>query len=90
MPSCRFDSYSLADLKQLVVEHRCPQDTHADCPDYNNFSRFLNYAPSKEALIAKVGPRQLQQPGAKEVQNLKLEKLQGSARHCRSGGHWRP
>ena len=37
------------------MDHRCPEDTHADCPDYNNFSRFLNYAPSKEALIAKVG-----------------------------------
>ena len=53
---CSFDAYSLADLKQLVMEHRCPSDTHSDCPDYNNFSRFLNYAPPKQALIAKVIP----------------------------------
>ena len=51
---CRFDAYSLPDLKRIIMEHSCPGDTHADCPDYNTFSRFLNYAPPKDALIAKV------------------------------------
>ena len=42
------------DLKSLILLHLCPDQTHPDCPDFNNFSRFLNYDPPASRIVAKV------------------------------------
>ena len=51
---CRLDNFTLAELTYMIAEHQYPNNTHDEFLDHNNFSRFLNYVPSKDALLAKV------------------------------------
>ena len=43
------------DLLYMIQQHSCPEHSHRECPDFNGFSRFLNYNPPKASVIAKVG-----------------------------------
>ena len=32
----RLENFTVAEVVHMIVEHRCPEKTHVECPDYNS------------------------------------------------------